>query len=275
MSLDKLGIRTVISITFAPLILLSAWQGGYIFFAVVTSIVLLALNEFYDLATQKVTYPVRFFGFGVAIASCYLFFINRAEYLWILLSVTFVLLLIFELFRNEVAPILNVATTFMGVFYVAILLGFLLLIRELPDGSTFHYLLGGKWVILIFLSIWVCDSAAYMLGARLGRHKLFERVSPNKTIEGAIFGFIFALLTAYVSWLIYLHEMRLLHVLVIGGLCGTLGQISDLVESLFKRDARVKDASNLIPGHGGILDRFDSEILVAPAVFFYLRFVVF
>ena len=114
-----------------------------------------------------------------------------------------------------------------------------------------------------------------MLGSKFGKHKLFPRVSPNKTVEGTAFGFFFALLTAYISQLTFLPEISLVDALVIGVICGSFGQASDLIESLFKRDAGVKDASNLIPGHGGVLDRFDSEILVAPVVYFYLRFVVF
>ncbi|RMF57151.1 MAG: phosphatidate cytidylyltransferase [Calditrichaeota bacterium] len=192
-----------------------------------------------------------------------------------MLSGGVLLLLLYELFRNAVGPILNVATTLMGVFYVAFTLGFLLLVRELPGQVGVGYNVGGLVVILIFLAIWICDSAAYILGSRLGRHKLFERVSPNKTVEGTAFGFLFALLTAYVCQKTFLAELPLVHALAIGGICGSVGQLSDLVESLFKRDARVKDASQLIPGHGGILDRFDSEILTAPVVYLYLVFVAF
>lgn len=276
MGLEKFGVRTLITVIFGPLILLSAWQGGYVFFAVVASVVVLAQNEFYDLAAQKVTSPMRIIGIATGIFMCFIFFYNQTHTLWLLITGACFLIVSYELFRNEVAPILNIATTLMGIFYVALFLGFLLLIRELPHQLNLDdYRTGGKWIMLIFLSIWICDSAAYILGARFGKHKLFERVSPNKTIEGTLFGFVFALVTAYVSYLLFLNEMSLFHVLVIGGICGSLGQVSDLIESLFKRDARVKDSSNILPGHGGILDRFDSEILVAPAVYLYIRFIIY
>ena len=272
---EGLGVRTLITVIFGPLIILSAWRGGYIFFAVIASIVVLAMNEFYDLAVKKVTSPVRTIGIGIGIIMCFILFFNQTDVLWLLITGACLLIVIFELFRNGVGPILNIATTILGIIYVALFLGFLILIRELPYQLDLNYVEGGKWVTLIFLSIWICDSAAYILGSRFGKHKLFEKVSPNKTIEGAIFGFVFSLLTAYLCYLLFLSEMALLHALVIGGICGSLGQVSDLVESLLKRDARVKDSSNILPGHGGILDRFDSEILVAPAVYFYIRFVIF
>lgn len=273
--MEKLGVRALVTVIFGPLILLSAWQGGYLFLALTASIVVLAMYEFYEMAAQKVTYPARFIGIGTGVLLCFLFFFNQTNNIWILLAGAFFLLVIFELFRNQVAPILNIATTLLGIFYVALLLGFLILIRELPNELSLDYREGGDWIILMFLSIWVCDSAAYILGVRFGKHKLFERVSPNKTIEGTLFGFVFALLTAFLCYLTFMRHVGLTHALVVGAICGSVGQVSDLVESLFKRDARVKDSSNIIPGHGGILDRFDSEILTAPVLYFFLRFIVY
>ena len=144
----------------------------------------------------------------------------------------------------------------------------------LAKGTGHPTIFGGKLIILLLLSIWICDSAAYIAGSRFGRHKLFSRVSPNKTVEGTLFGFLFALATAFACQMTFINELSLTQALVIGGICGSFGQLSDLVESLLKRDAGVKDSSNLIPGHGGILDRFDSEILVAPLVYFYAYFVI-
>ncbi|MFQ5754079.1 MAG: phosphatidate cytidylyltransferase [bacterium] len=275
MGIEKLGVRSVVTVIFGPFIIFCAWKGGYVFLALIISIVSLAMYEFYDLAAQKVTNPEKFIGIAAGVTLCLMLFLNQLLNLWILIALALFILVVFELFRNQVGPILNIATTFMGIFYVSFFLGFLILIRELPRNLNVEYQVGGTLIILIFLSIWICDSAAYILGSRFGNHKLFERVSPNKTIEGTIFGFIFAVLTAYVCYLTFLPQIGLVNALVIGAVCGSVGQISDLLESLFKRDARVKDSSNLIPGHGGILDRFDSEILVAPVVYFYLRFIVF
>lgn len=275
MDLKKLGIRTLVTVAFGPFIIFCAWKGGFLFLALITSIVILGMYEFYDLAAQKVTTPERIIGIATGTAICFLYYFDRPQNVWILLSISFLMLLIVELFRNEVGPILNVSTTFMGIMYVAFFLAYLILIREIGAHENLDYRTGGRLVVLIFLCIWICDSAAYLLGSRFGRRKLFERVSPNKTVEGTLFGFVFALATAYLAHLTFVDEIGLVHALVVGAICGSVGQLSDLLESLFKRDANVKDSSNLIPGHGGILDRFDSQILAAPAAYFYLQYFVF
>jgi phosphatidate cytidylyltransferase len=123
--------------------------------------------------------------------------------------------------------------------------------------------------------IWVCDSAAYYIGSAFGKHKLFPRVSPNKSWEGAIAGFIFAVVTAVAAKYLLLDYLRTDQAVILGIIVGIFGQLGDLFESLLKRDAGVKDSSNLIPGHGGVLDRFDSLLVVSPLVYLYLDFVVF
>jgi phosphatidate cytidylyltransferase len=108
------------------------------------------------------------------------------------------------------------------------------------------------------------------LGTAFGKHKLFPRVSPKKSWEGAISGFVFAILTMIAARAIILDFFSLWDVIIIGIIVGTIGQMGDLVESLMKRDAGVKDSSSIIPGHGGIFDRFDSLLLSAPFIYLYL-----
>ena len=266
MGFETFGVRTLVTFVFGPLILFSAWLGGWYFAGVVTLIALLAQYEFYGLAVKKGALPQTYPGLVLAAGVCLLLFAGYLSWVWLLLSGSFILLAVAELFRNKDGPILNVATTFMGLLYIAFPFGFLILIRQMSAG--------GGMVILIFLAIWICDSAAYIVGSKIGRRKLFPRVSPNKTVEGTAAGFLFALATAYFCYMTFLGAYGLVDVLVVGAICGSLGQVSDLLESLFKRDAQVKDSSHLIPGHGGVLDRFDSEILVAPAVYLFLQYFV-
>ncbi|HEX9740327.1 MAG TPA: phosphatidate cytidylyltransferase, partial [Ignavibacteriaceae bacterium] len=127
-------------------------------------------------------------------------------------------------------------------------------------------------IISIFAAIWICDSAAYYGGTALGKHKLFARVSPNKTWEGAGFGFVFAVITIVLAKIIILNFLSLGTAIAIGIIIGLFGQIGDLIESLFKRDAGVKDSSSVIPGHGGIFDRFDSLLYTAPVILLYLKY---
>jgi phosphatidate cytidylyltransferase len=205
------------------------------------------------------------------------------------------LILFVELFRNNGPALSNIAATITGVCYVSISFGSLVGLREVfvPDDFPFHahfglvdatipedlvtqvYRWGAFTVISVFASIWTCDSVAYFAGRKFGKHRLFERVSPNKTWEGAIAGFIGAIAAFLVARALALPYMSFTAALVCGCIIGVFGQLGDLVESLLKRDADVKDSSSLIPGHGGVLDRFDSLIFVSPLIFFYLDFIVF
>ena len=136
------------------------------------------------------------------------------------------------------------------------------------------YTEAGYLIISIFASIWVCDSAAYFIGSALGKHKLFPRVSPKKSWEGAIAGFIFAVVTLIAARELLLDILSLTDAVIIGILIGIFGQLGDLVESLLKRDAGVKDSSSIIPGHGGIFDRFDSILFTVPIVYLYFYFFI-
>jgi len=204
-------------------------------------------------------------------------------------------ILLVELFRNKPQAIANAAATVFGVTYVSFFLGALVGVRELfvpadfPVYAHFQvpgpsltseveqtiYRWGGLTIIAIFASIWICDSAAYFAGRAIGRHKLFERVSPKKTWEGAIAGFVGAVLAFVAAKALVLPYLSFSSAIICGAIIGSFGQLGDLVESLMKRDAGVKDSSALIPGHGGIFDRFDSLLFVSPLLYFYLDFIVF
>jgi phosphatidate cytidylyltransferase len=220
---------------------------------------------------------------------------TMAQAFLIVLLVFVPLALLFELFRNTPGALLNVATTVFGVLYVSFFMGSLIGIRELFVPADFpvyaHFQStglsippevvsqidrwGGYTVIAILATIWVCDSAAYFIGRSLGRHKLFERVSPKKTIEGALAGFLFSLAAFLLAKFLVLPYLTWMQALVCGAIIGTFGQLGDLAESLLKRDAGVKDSSTILPGHGGILDRFDSLMFVSPLLYLYLDFLVF
>ena len=222
-------------------------------------------------------------------------FPSMAQEFLILMLVFLPLILGVELFRNKPGALANIAVTLLGVLYVAFSLGAFVGIRELfvpadfpvyahftvpgpavsEDIAAQIYRWGGFTVLSIFGAIWVCDSAAYFAGRAFGRHKLFPRVSPHKTWEGAIAGCLAAVLTFGLFQRLLLPYLSMRDALVCGALIGLFGQVGDLAESLLKRDAGVKDSSALIPGHGGVLDRFDSLLFVAPLLFFYLDFIVF
>jgi phosphatidate cytidylyltransferase len=182
------------------------------------------------------------------------------------------LLLTVELFRNKGSAIFNLGSTFLGIFYIGIFSAALISLREFYSSYIYSENLGAYLIISIFASIWIGDSAAYYGGITFGKHKLFPRVSPKKSWEGAIFGFIFSVGTMILAKVIVLNTLNWINVLVIGIIIGTMGQIGDLVESLIKRDSEAKDSSSLIPGHGGFFDRFDSLLFSAPAIWIYLKY---
>jgi len=169
----------------------------------------------------------------------------------------------------------NISSFLFGLIYVAVFFSFLILIREFPPKLGLEYRLGGLWVIFLFLCLWFSDILAYFVGAPLGKHKILPMISPKKSWEGAMGGIAGAILAATFSKVIFLKEIPVIHLLFLSIIVSVFGQLGDFVESSFKRSANLKDSSNIIPGHGGILDRFDSLLFSAPLVYFYLRFILY
>jgi phosphatidate cytidylyltransferase len=128
-------------------------------------------------------------------------------------------------------------------------------------------------IIASFVLIWANDSFAYLVGKSIGKHKLMESVSPNKTIEGFIGGLVATNMAGYIISIYFPSELNMIQWLILANICAILAVLGDLLESKFKRLAKVKDSANTIPGHGGFLDRLDSLILVAPFVYLFLQFV--
>jgi phosphatidate cytidylyltransferase len=158
----------------------------------------------------------------------------------------------------------------LGAFYVGLLLSHLA--RLMPEGEGARGLgtPGARRVLYMLLVTWACDVGAYTVGRLFGRHRLWPAVSPGKTWEGAFGGFAFSVLAAGLLGR-FLGDLALFPALFLGGLAGIAGQLGDLVESRLKRLARVKDSGSLIPGHGGMLDRLDSLLLVAPLFYYGLN----
>lgn len=188
--------------------------------------------------------------------------------------VTIVYLLVAELYAKHKDPINNWAYTMMSQLYIALPLSLLnvLAFRVTTDGTTFTSVLP----LSIFVFLWINDTGAYCCGSLLGKHKLFPRISPAKSWEGSIGGGIFVIATAVFIWdLIEYHGINDLHLSVyewvgLGITVAVFGTWGDLVESLFKRTLGIKDSGKILPGHGGMLDRFDSSLLAIPAAVIYL-----
>jgi phosphatidate cytidylyltransferase len=258
-----------------PIIVFLVLTGGLPFVGLVLFINLLAQNEFYKLTELKQMLPLKLLGLLSTVLITFSFYKFGIERLWLIIIVLFYVTLLIELFRNKGSATLNISGTTWGFFYPTVFFSFHVLIRELPKSLGLDYAAGGRWILFMLVTIWVCDTAAYFLGSAIGKYKLYSRVSPNKTVEGAIAGFISAIITAYIFHISLIKLLSLFDCLIIGVIVGIMSQVGDLVESLFKRDVGVKDTSGILPGHGGFLDRFDAPLFVSPLVYLYLRFFVF
>ena len=237
--------------------------GGDLLFAFLAVISVIGLTELYKVV--DVQYKILgFVGYLAAVLYYGLIYTGHMEYVT-MLSILFLFLIMavyvftFPAFRAE-----QVMTVFFGFFYVAVMLSYVYQTRELLDGSVV--------VWLIFLSSWGCDTCAYCVGMLIGRHKMAPRLSPKKSVEGgvggiagaALLGVLFAL--AMNKW--GGADVSPLHYAVICAAGGAISQVGDLAASAIKRNHEIKDYGKLIPGHGGILDRFDSVIFTAPVIYY-------
>lgn len=164
-----------------------------------------------------------------------------------------------ELFMAEEKPMEHLAVSILGNLYVAVPFGLLTMLANEPI----------YWTFALFILTWVFDTGAYLTGRAFGRHKMFERISPKKTWEGEIGGIVLALAAGWI-FSVFFEETELWHWLVFAFAVAVSGTMGDLLESMFKREAGVKDSGKLLPGHGGILDRFDSSLFAIPVAYLLL-----
>jgi phosphatidate cytidylyltransferase len=159
----------------------------------------------------------------------------------------------------------STAVTLMGIVFLGMTLGYMILL--MGSGGE----MGRDLTVLLFLVVWISDAGAFYVGSTLGRMKLAPRISPNKTVEGALGGLIIGTAAAWVAKLWFFHRLGVPDVFALGALLWASGMAGDLVESLLKRSAAVKDCGTLFPGHGGMLDRTDSLLFGAPVLFYYYQ----
>lgn len=275
--MSNLVTRILTAIVLGPLVLAGIFLGGYFLFAMVILISTIATFEFFTMGKAKSIHPNFLAGLIFSVLYPASFFFGEFPLTpFELAGFSVFLVALSELFRNKPNAMLNSGFTVFAPAYIGIGIGSFLGLRHLIAGPVFDSPLA--WLCLsVIASIWMCDSFAYFGGRLLGKRKLFERVSPNKTWEGAISGLIASVLT---SWVMGEYtplsglNLTTAELLILGLIPGIFGQAGDLVESLFKRDSAVKDSSHLIPGHGGMFDRFDSLLVTAPVVFAYINTII-
>jgi phosphatidate cytidylyltransferase len=274
--MKNLITRVLIAVIFIPFILYISYFGRIPFMSFVNLLIFLGLIEFSSfLKLKDICIPyVMLILSGLSIGITVYFYDDR------FISVIFLggILIpgLFQLVRCRFDKALeNLSSFLFGLIYVALFFSFLILIREFPHKYGLEYRMGGLWIIFLFLCTWCSDILSYFIGTPFGKHKILPQVSPNKSWEGSFGGISGALLAAFISKSIFFNKVSLFHLLSLAVLISIFGQIGDFVESSFKRQVSLKDSSSIIPGHGGILDRFDSLLFSAPLVYFYLRFILY
>jgi len=279
--LKNLALRTLSGAVFISIMISAIWLPPYLFGIVFLLIAGLGLYEFYALSSRmegvKVLGKFSVLSGGLLFLA-FFFYAFRTEVLSYLPFYSLFLILgiyilcivsifLSELFRKEKNPIQNIAIFLMGHIYVVIPLGFICLIE------SEHRL----FVLALFVTIWVSDTGAYLSGISFGRHKMFERVSPKKTWEGFFGGMVFALIAGFVFSKVMVASggelLKLWQWMVFALLVFAFGTLGDLMESLFKRSLNIKDSGSFMPGHGGVLDRFDSTLMAAPVAWVFLEMV--
>jgi len=269
--LKNLGVRIVTGAIFVSVLIGGMLLNQYSFLAVFLLITILALFEFYGLMQKAgkldLNKYLNTFGGVLLFIGGYFYFSTSGGFIYFVPYVLYTLtLFISELFLKRTDPIRSLAYAVLGQVYLAFpltLLNYLAFVYE-GSGSYHHAIL-----LAMFVFIWVNDSFAYLSGSLLGKHRMFERISPKKSWEGFIGGAIFTIGAAviYSRFFIQLSLPEWIGFAIVMIVFGTLG---DLIESLMKRTLDVKDSGNLLPGHGGILDRIDSIVFAIPAQFVYV-----
>ena len=272
----SLGWRIASGLLFVPLLILLARAGGIAFWSFVALEVVLGLLEFYRMMRDKGLQPYPALGLPAGLGVLWVAFRPHTSHADFFATAALILTMALGLRRPDLkGRVEGIAVTLFGVLYVGWLSAHLVLLRELPWRAGTAYAEGANYVLLAFFITWSCDTGAYAVGRLLGRTRPWGSISPRKSLEGAVGGLAMAIVAAFIARAWFAPFLRSWDAALLGLLTGLFAQVGDLVESLLKRDARHGDSSDIIPGHGGILDRFDSLYFGAPLVFYYLKIAVF
>lgn len=265
--------RAITAFFFTIVMLGSIFLGAYTFSGFYLLLSVFALGEFYKLIGTAEVKPHAAVGLTASaviflLTASYHFFAVDTKYLLLLIPLVFSVFL-FELYRKDKTPFTNIAFTFTGLFFVTIPFCFYYSLGFLSDWNLYNFHLP----LAFLLMLWASDTGAYLFGRKLGAHKLFERHSPKKTWEGFFGGMFTSVLVSFIVSFFF-TEISFLIWAGMAVLIVSFGTLGDLVESMLKRSLNAKDSGNLLPGHGGLLDRFDGLLIAAPIVFAYLYLVL-
>jgi len=265
--------RTITGIIFVAVLIGASWAHPLSLFALFFIISSLSIAEFYTITANKTSSAHRPIGQainGVLHATGFLHASGHISQVWFLALIPLVLVFFTaQLYRKKDFPFNDIAVTLLGNLYISVPFVFVYyIVLAIPMPAIFS----PKLLIALLIFVWTNDTGAYLSGMSMGKNKLFERISPKKTWEGAIGGTLLVVLASYLVS-IWITEIAMIHWIALGVICSVTANFGDLFESLLKRSLNVKDSGTLLPGHGGMLDRFDGVIFAVPAFFTYLYVV--
>jgi len=264
--------RAITGFIFVIVMLASLLLGHYVFGAFYLILSILCLREFYTLIKKSGLSPNIETGvlnaIFIYVIIALIVYQNSPIYhkLLFLITLTGGAVFIQELFKKSTVPFTNIGYTFTGIIYICLPFVFFHALAYMNGEFNFHYPLA------FLLLLWANDTGAYLVGSKLGRTKLFERHSPKKTWEGFMGGILISALAAFIISRFF-KELQWNQWVSVSILISCFGTLGDLIESMFKRSINVKDSGGILPGHGGLLDRFDGLLLAAPIVYTYLYFI--
>ncbi len=262
--------RAITGFFFVGVMLASVLLGAYAFTLFFLILSVLCTEEFYRLVSTEDVKPQKRWGLALVI-SIYLplsmyFFLGEPLINTLICVPIIILIIIAELYRKHSNPFHNISYTVFGVVFAGLPFCFFYAIAFVDGAYSFQYPLA------FLILLWSSDTGAYLFGITLGKHRLFERHSPKKSWEGFAGGMVTSMLAAFIISISF-NELSLVHWLGMSVIIVTAGTLGDLAESMLKRSLSAKDSGSLLPGHGGLLDRFDGLLLAAPLVFVYLQFL--
>ena len=267
----KSSNRTIVNILGIPGILSLLWIGGPLFGVFISIVILLASREFLVMTGVYNQSLIKWITYPGGIGFCYFYYFLpgwNAFHILIFCVLFIMAAFLTEIFKTTSNPTRNLSINIFCIFYVGGLLSTLIGLRNF---DTLH---STYFTLIMILSIWICDSAAFYFGSKWGRKNILPLISPKKTWVGCIAGLISSFIFYGTAKYFYILEISMEEMCIFAIITGIFGQIGDFAESLLKRNAGVKDSGTLLLGHGGVLDRFDSLIFASPLTYFYLHFIV-
>lgn len=261
--------RLISSVILLAITIFTVTMGGNFLFAAILIISVIGLRELYKVVGIHEK-SIGYLGYLISILFDIIILLQFEEYYMIFIIGFLMILMGFYVFSFPTYHSDQITLIFFGFFYVSVMLSFIYQVRMLSDG--------GILVWLIFIGAWGSDTCAYCVGMLIGKHKLSPKLSPKKSVEGAIGGILGAALIGGIYATILKSHINITNpqviFAIIGGCASVISQIGDLAASAIKRNHNIKDYGKLIPGHGGILDRFDSIIFTAPIVYFLAKILI-